>query len=323
VADMHIAQQRPSLWWRFLYCMAHVLVFRYIRDRLGLSRVKVAYSGGSALSPDIIRYFMALGLEIKLAYGSTEAGLISVPRKGELRPETSGKPYPWVDLKFSDQGEILVKNKYMYGGYYKNPKATREKVDEDGYYRTGDFGHLDETGHLIVIDRMDDLTPLAGGKKFSPQFVEVRLRFSPFVKDVIVVGGEDREYVSALVNIDIENVGRYAAANRINYTTFNDLSQKIEVINLIKDEIFKINKTLPEHARLRRFINLHKELDADESELTRTQKLKRTVIEEKYKDMIEALYGDQGELSVEAQVTYRDGRTGVVKTDIKINRLEN
>jgi len=135
-------------------------------------------------------------------------------------------------------------------------------VDEEGYYRTGDFGHLDETGHLIVIDRMDDLTPLAGGKKFSPQFIEVRLRFSPFVKDVIVVGGEDREYVSALVNIDIENVGRYADAKRINYTTFNDLSQKIEVINLIKDEIAKINKTLPEYARLRRFINLHKELDA-------------------------------------------------------------
>ncbi|MBU2548680.1 MAG: hypothetical protein KKB20_09740, partial [Proteobacteria bacterium] len=148
-------------------------------------------------------------------------------------------------------------------------------------------------------------------------------RFSPFVKDVIVVGGEDRHFVSALVNIDIENMGRYADANRINYTTFTDLSQKKEVIDLIRNEIEKINKTLPEHARLRRFINLHKELDADESELTRTQKLRRTYIEDKYRDMIEALYGDRGELSVEAQVTYRDGRTGRVKTDIKVNMVEN
>ncbi|MBW1817207.1 MAG: AMP-binding protein [Deltaproteobacteria bacterium] len=209
----------------------------------------------------------------------------------------------------------------MYEGYYKNQEAT-EKQFKDGWYCSGDFGHLEEDNHLIVIDRMDDLKLLAGGKKFSPQYAEVRLRFSPYVKDVIVVGSEDVSFVSALVNIDIENVGRFADAHRINYTTFTDLSQKPEVIELVKEEIAKINRTLPEHARLKRFINLHKELDADEAELTRTQKLRRTFIEDKYQEMIEALHGERDELTVEAQVTYRDVRTGLVKTDIKVNRLE-
>jgi long-chain acyl-CoA synthetase len=284
--------------------------------------VRVAYSGGSALSPDIVRHFKALGVEIKLAYGATETGLISVPRTGELRPETSGRPFPWVDVKFSDDGEILIKSRFMYEGYYKNPEATEKKLNEKGYYKTGDFGYLDDHGHLIVIDRMDDLKPLSEGRKFSPQFAEVRLRYSPFVKDVIVIGGEDRDFVTALVNIDIGNMGRYADANHITYTTFTDLSQKPEAIDLIRKEVEKINRTLPEHARLKRFINMHKELDADESELTRTQKLRRSFIEEKYRDMIEALYGDKDQLRVEAQVTYRDGRTGVISTDIHVNRVE-
>ncbi len=209
----------------------------------------------------------------------------------------------------------------MYSGYYKNPEATQEKL-RDGWYCSGDFGYLDEDGHLIVIDRMEDLKPLAGGKKFSPQYAEARLRFSPFVKDVLVVGGEERTYVSALVNIDIENVGRYAEANRIPYTTFTDLSQKPEVIELIKKEIDKVNRTLPDHARIRRFVDLHKEFDADEAELTRTRKLRRTFVEERYGDLISALYSDLQELTIEAPVTYRDGRTGVITTAIKVNTLD-
>ena len=248
--------------------------------------------------------------------------MISYPRKGELRPETSGVPFPWVDLKISEEGEILAKNKYMYTGYYNNPEATQKKLDADGYYMSGDFGYLDENGHLIVIDRMEDLKPLAGGRKFSPQFVEIRLRFSPYIKDVIAVGSEKREFVAALVNIDIENMGRFADRRRINYTTFTDLSQKQEVIDLIKEEIARVNRTLPEEARVKRFVNLHKEFDPDEAELTRTRKLRRTFVEERYRDLIEAAYGDQDELTVKAQVTYRDGRTGVIKTQIKVNSLE-
>jgi len=321
-ADIGIEGKPLSLWWRFLNVLAYQAVFRSLRDRLGLSRVKVIYSAGGALSPEIIRYFKALGIEIKLFYGSTEMGIVSNPRDGEVRPETSGRIVPWAQVKISEEGEILVKSQYMYSGYYKNPEATKKKLDEEGWYQSGDFGHLDEEGHLIVIDRMEDLKPLAGGKKFSPQYAEVRLRFSPYIKDVLVVGGENRTFVSALVNIDIENMGRYAEANHIPYTTFTDLSQKPEVIEIVKQEIVKINHTLPEHARIKCFVNLHKEFDADEAELTRTRKLRRTFVEEKYADLIGAIYGDRDQIAVEAPITYQDGRQGVIKTDIKVNRIQ-
>jgi len=321
MADSRIEQKRPALGWRLLYFLAYQAVLRSLRDRLGLTKVKVAYSGGGALSPEIIRYFLALGVEIKLVYGSTEMGLVSIPREGALRPETSGQPLPWVKIKIAEDGEILVKHEYMYAGYYKNPEATKKNFDEEGWYHTGDFGYLDEHGHLIVIDRMEDLKPLAGGKQFSPQYAEVRLRFSPYIKDVIVVGGEDVEFVTALINIDIDNVGRFADAKKIVYTTFTDLSQKPEVIDLVKQEIQKLNRTLPEYARLKRFVNLHKEFDPDEAELTRTRKLRRTFVEERYKELIDALYGERDEVPVEAQVTYRDGRSGILRTVIKVNTL--
>jgi long-chain acyl-CoA synthetase len=320
-ADIYARGGKPGPWEKFKYLLAYYAVFRSLRDRLGLSRVKVIYSAGGALSPEIVRYFKALGIEIKLFYGSTEMGIISNPRDGEIRPESSGRVVPWADVKISDDGEILAKSPLMYAGYYKNPEATKKKLNAQGWYCSDDFGHLDEQGHLIVIDRMEDLKPLAGGKKFSPQYAEVRLRFSPYIKDVLVVGGEDRTFVSALVNIDIENVGRYAEANHIPYTTFTDLSQKAEVVGIVKGEIAKINQTLPEHARIKRFVNLHKEFDADEAELTRTRKLRRTFVEERYGELISALYSGESELTVEAPITYQDGRTGVIKTTIKVNRL--
>jgi len=323
MADIHIEQKKPGPGMKILYFIAYQTVFRQLRDRLGLSRLKVAYTGGAALSPDIIRYFKALGIEIQLTYGSTEMGWVSLPRQGELRPETSGRPLPWVELKISEDGEILVKNKWCYAGYYNNPEATRKNLNADGFYMSGDYGYLDESGHLIVIDRLDDLKPLAGGRKFSPQFVEVRLRFSPYVKEVIALGSEERSFVSALIIIDIDNVGRYAEAHRINYTTFTDLSQKPEVIDLITEEIAKINRILPEEARVKRYVNLHKEFDADEAELTRTRKLRRSIIEDRFRELIEAIYGEQDEVAVEAQVTYRDGRTGLIKTAIKVNAVED
>ena len=247
-------------------------------------------------------------------------GIISVPREGEIRPETSGRPMPWAEVKIAGDGEILVKSKYLYAGYYKNPEATAKKI-KDGYYCSEDFGHIDEDGHLIVIDRMEDLKPLSGGRQFSPQYCEVRLRFSPYIKDVLVVSAENRDHVAALVNIDLDNVGRYAEANHIAYTTFTDLSQKPEVIDLTNREIRRVNRTLPEYARIKRFVNMHKEFDADEAELTRTRKLRRTFVEDRYKDLIDALYGERDKLDVEAEVTYRDGRTGVIRTSIQVNAV--
>lgn len=321
VADRKIQRKTVGPFWGSLWWLAYQLCFRALKDRLGLSRAKVVYSAGGALSPEIIRYFLALGIEIKLFYGSTEMGVVSIPRPGEIRPETSGRPMPWAEVRISEEGEILVKSKFMYSGYYKNPEATAAKL-KDGYYCSGDFGHLDEEGHLIVIDRMEDLKPLSGGRKFSPQYTEVRLRFSPFIRDVLVVGGEHRDYVGALVNIDLENVGRFAESHHIPYTTFADLSQKPQVIQLVREEIKKVNRTLPEHARVMRFVNLHKEFDADEAELTRTRKIRRSFVEERYRDLIEAIYTGQKELGVEATVTYRDGRQGIIRTVISVNDVE-
>jgi len=321
IAELKISRRRPGLGWGVLGWVAHQVVFRALRDRLGLSRAAVVYSAGGALSPDIVRFFMALGVEIKLFYGSTEMGVVSIPRPGEVRPETSGKPMPWAEVAISEEGEILVKSRFMYSGYYKNPEATAAKM-RDGFYCSGDFGHIDEEGQLIVIDRMEDLRTLAGGQKFSPQYGEVRLRFSPYIKDALVVGGEQRSFVTAIVNIDLENVGRFAEANHIAYTTFTDLSQKPVVISLVAREIEKVNRTLPEHARIKLFVNLHKEFDADESELTRTRKLRRTFVEERYNFLIDALYGNQEEIAVEAPVTYRDGRQGMIRTSIQVNKVD-
>lgn len=311
---------RPTPRGRILSWVAQQMVFRALRDRLGLSRVQVVYSAGGAVSPEIIRFFLAMGVEIKLFYGSTEMGIVSVPRKGEIRSEASGKPVPWVEVKISEEGEILVKSKFMYSGYYKDPEAAAKKL-QDGYYSSGDFGYLDENGYLVAIDRMEDLKPLSRGRKFSPQYTEVRLRFSPYIKDILVVGGEERDFVTALVNIDLENVGRFAEAHHLPYTTFTDLSQKPEVIGLVGEEIRRVNRTLPEQARIQRFVNLHKEFDADEAELTRTRKLRRSFVEERYQELINALYGDQEEILMEAPVTYRDGRQGIIRTAIRINRV--
>ncbi len=319
-ADMNSNREGLDLPWRVLNFLAYQTVFRQLRDRIGLSHVKTVYSAGGVVSPEIIRYFKALGIDIRLFYGSTEQGVITMPRKGDIRPDTSGPPVPWVELKLSDDGEILVKSKFSYSGYYKNPEASEKKM-KDGWFYTGDFGYLNEDGHLIVIDRMEDLKELAGGKKFSPQYTEARLRFSPYIKDALIIGGPDRGYVTAIINIDLDNVGRFAEAHHIAYTTFTDLSQKKEVIDLSKKEIEKVNATLPDWARVRRFVNLHKEFDPDEEELTRTRKMRRTYVEDKYRDLITALYGEEDTYQVEASVTYRDGRRGTIQTTIQITKI--
>jgi long-chain acyl-CoA synthetase len=320
VADLKSGNGKSPLLWKILSFLAYQAVFRQLRDRLGLARVKAVYSAGAAVSPDIIRYFKALGIDIRLFYGSTEQGVMTMPREGGIRPETSGPPVPWVTIKLSDEGEILIKNQYPYSGYYKDQGATEAKM-RDGWFCSGDFGHLTDDGHLVVIDRMDDLKELAGGKKFSPQYTEIRLRFSPYIKDALVIGGPDRDYVTCIINIDLDNVGRFAENHHLAYTTFTDLSQKKEVLDLITGEIGKVNRTLPEWTRIRKFVNLHREFDADEDELTRTRKLRRTFVEERYRHLIDVLYSDKQEYRVEASVTYRDGRKGKIETSIYINEL--
>ena len=320
-AEHRLAKKGLGLFRRFIHRIAHWVLFRPLKDRVGLSRIRCAYTAGSAVSPDILNYFQAIGVNIKQLYGGSEQGLVTIHRDGEIKCETCGVAMPGVEIHLSPEGEVLVKGENIFAGYYKNPDVTREKI-RDGWYYTGDFGYIDDDRHLVVIDRMEDLKELKGGRKFSPQFAEIRLRFCPYIKDALVIGGEDKDYVTAIINIDLENVGRWAEGNRIPYTTFTDLSQKSEVIELIKKDIQRINKFLPEWSRIRKFVNLHKEFDADEAELTRTRKLRRTFVENRYSDLIAALYGKDREYNVEASITYRDGRKAVMKTAIHINHVE-
>ncbi len=321
VADSKMAHEKPNLLWRSLYFVAHWVVFRNLKDKVGLANVRVAITAAAAISPDIIRYFQAIGVNIKQIYGGSEHGLVTATRDDDIKPETTGAPSPGVEVRLSDEGEILIKGGCMFSGYYKDFESYAESVKQ-GWYCTGDFGNITEDGHLIVMDRMKDLRELSSGRKFSPQYAETRLRFSPYVKDAVTIGGGDKDYVTAIVNIDLDNVGRWAEARRISYTTFTDLSQKPEVVDLIRRDIQKINKSLPEWARIKKFANLNREFDADEEELTRTRKIKRTFIEERYVDLINALYGGASELAVEVPVTYRDGRKGTIRTAIKINSVD-
>ncbi len=321
VGDIRLSKGRPGVFWLFLYSVAYWLLLRQLRDKLGLLKVRTAYTAGSAISPDILRFFHAIGVSLKNMYGASEIGTVSTHTRDDIRPETAGFPLDGIEVRISEESEILVKSKTLFDGYYKDEEGTRSKL-RHGWYHTGDFGYIDDSGHVIVMDRMDDLKILANGQRFSPQYTEVRLRFSPYIKEVIVLGGEEREYVTAIINIELTNVGKWAERKRVVYTTFSDLSQKEQVLQLIADEIRKVNRSLPEWARIRKFANLNKELDPDEAEMTRTRKLRRTFVEEKYRDLIRALYSDQNELPVETEVVYRDGRRAKLRTPIKINVIE-
>ena len=320
-ADIRTAGGRENLFWRIMKWIANVGVFRDLKDKVGLSRIRVAYTAAAAISPDIIRYFQAIGVNIKHLYGGSEQGLVTLHHDDDIRPETSGPTIPGVNVKLTPEGEVMVKGRNLFSGYYKNPAASEEKL-VNGWYYSGDFGNITDGGHLIVMDRMSDLKELRSGQKLSPQYAEISLRFSHYIKDALAIGGGDKDYVTCLINIDIENVGRWAEARRIPYTTFTDLTQKPEVIELIKRDIQKINRNLPEWARIKKFTNLHREFDADEAELTRTRKIKRTFVEERYKELIDAMYSWMPELIVEAPITYRDGRKGTIKTVVKLNSLD-
>ncbi len=311
---------------RLLYMLGEVALYYPLRDKLGMTRIRSAYSSGAALNPDVIRFFRAIGVNIKQLYGSTEAQTHTLHIGDDVRFETVGVPLPGMDIKITEEGEIWVSGPTVFQGYYKDPQATAKArlADEQGkiWFRTGDAGYLTEDGHLVYLDRMKEMISLATGERYSPQYIEGRLKFSPYIRDVMSLGGEDKPFVSALINIDFDNVGRWAERRGIAYTTFLDLSQKPEVYDLIGRDVAAVNATLPPPARVRRFVLLHKEFDPDEAELTRTRKLRRNVLYERYHDMIEAIYSGQDSVQVQAAVRYRDGREGVVKTTVRVASLE-
>ncbi len=320
IADFNFQGKKPNLFWRALYGSAHLLLFRALKDQLGLNRVRFAVTGSSVLSLDTFRLIHAIGIELRQNYGSTEAGLISSHGEGEIKFESVGRPALGTEVRITDEGELLVRNNSLFNGYHKDSQKTVETL-VDGWCRTGDAVNIDEDGHLLFIDRLEHMGQLSSGIKYAPQYVEGRLRFSPYIKDAMVIGGKDKEFVSAILNIDFAMVGKWAERNRIPYTTFVDLSQKEEVANLVQKDLVRVNSYLTEPARVRRFVLLHKEFDADEAELTRTRKLRREFMEERYKELIEAIYEAGKEINVKAPVTYRDGRKGVVTTSIKVRNI--
>jgi long-chain acyl-CoA synthetase len=289
VAERRLRRQPVGPGLRLLAGLAHLLTFRALLDRLGLSQVRFAYTGGAALGPELFRFFRAIGLNLKQVYGQTESGGISVLHPdGDVRPETVGKPIPGTQIRISEAGEILISSSAVFLGYHKNPEATAQAL-ADGWLHTGDAGLIEEDGHLVVIDRLKDVLRLADGSKFSPALIENKLKFSPYVREAVVVG-EDRPFVVVLIQIDMGTVGNWAEANRVPFTTFKDLSGKPEVFALIGREVARVNEDLPKAAQIHAFALFDKELDPDDDELTRTNKVRRSTILGKYCDMIDGLY---------------------------------
>ena len=322
IADMKFANQKINLFWRCLHQIGNAVLFRPLKDKLGLSEAKLAVTGSSVLSLDTFRLIHAIGIELRQNYASTEAGFISSHSEGEIDFQSVGRPANNTEVRVSSAGELLVRSDCLFREYYKEPKKT-QKTLIDGWCHTGDAVNINEQGHLIFMDRLDHMGELASGTKYAPQYIEGRLRFSPYIKDAMVIGGKQRNYVSAIVNIDFTMVSKWAERNHIPFTTFVDLSQKEQTANLVEKDLVRVNSYLPEASRVHKFVLMHKEFDPDEAELTRTRKLRREHVEQRYKNLIDALYGNEESVKVEAPVTYRDGRTGVVTTAIKIRTINN
>jgi long-chain acyl-CoA synthetase len=320
MADLSFEGKTPDLFWRALYSVAYALLFRPLKDRLGLVKARLAVTGSSVLSLDTFRLIHAIGIELRQNYASTEAGFISSHGKGEIDFQSVGRPATGVEVRVTDEGELLVRSDCLFKEYYKDQEKTAVVV-VNGWCKTGDAVNINDQGHLIFMDRVEHMGELASGTRYAPQYIEGRLRFSPYIKDAMVVGGKDRDFVGAIVNIDFAMVGKWAERHSIPYTTFVDLSQKKEVADLVQKDLMRVNSYLPEGSRVRKFVLLHKEFDADEKELTRTRKLKRDVVGQHYEDLIDAMYGDKKSVIVEAPITYRDGRKDKVRAAINVRQV--
>jgi long-chain acyl-CoA synthetase len=298
--------------------LGEALVYAPVRDQLGLRRARWVYTGGAPLGPDTFRFFRAFGVNLKQVWGSTElAGLASLQPDGEADPETVGRVIPGVEARIAEDGEVLIRSAAVFKGYYKQPDATSDTMTGDGWFRSGDSGFLDRRGHLVVVDRAKDVGKLADGTPFAPQFVENKLKFSPFIAEAVAFG-DRRPFVAAIVAIDLTTVGNWAERRNLAYTSFQDLSAKPEARRLIGEEIAEVNASLPDAARIRRFLLLNKEFDADDNEITRTRKIRRRFVAEKYAAIVEAFYRGDREVEVTTEITYEDGRKAILSSTIAI-----
>ena len=318
IADAKFARKPVSRTDRFLHTLGELLVFSAIKDHLGLLRLKRAYTGGAPLGPDVFRFFHALGVNLKQIYGQTEiVGIAVLHRDDAIRFHTVGSPLPDGQMRVAEDGEILMQSPAVFQGYYKLEEESRKTLS-GGWLHTGDAGYIEEeSGQLVVIDRLKDVMRLGSGEIFSPNFLENKLKFSPYIKEAVAVG-HGRSHVVAMIDIDMSSVGNWAENRGIAYTTYQDLSQKDEVLALITGEIVRVNQDLPPAARIQTFVILHKELDADDEELTRTRKLRRSFVYEKYDPVIQGLYDGRARIPVQSRVRYRDGKETVIETVLKV-----
>ncbi len=328
VGPAHIDGQAVSALDRLRYALGNVLIYGPLRNTLGFSRVRVAYTAGEAIGPDLFTFYRSIGINLKQLYGSTETAVfVCLQPDHEARADTVGVPISGVEIRVAESGEIMVRSPGLLREYYKNPAATAEVLTADGWYHTGDAGFLDAAGHLKIIDRAKDVGRLQGGAfdaaLFAPKYVENKLKFFPYIKEAVAIG-DGRETVCAFINIDFEAVGNWAERRNLSYAGYTDLAQRPEVYVLIQDCIERVNADLAVDSMLagsqvHRFLILHKELDADDGELTRTRKVRRGFIAERYLVLVDALYAGRSHQHIETAVKFEDGRSGVVAADLKIS----
>ncbi|MCS7094910.1 MAG: AMP-binding protein [Thaumarchaeota archaeon] len=311
---------------KFLHKLLYWIMYRSILDKLGLKRVKKAYTGGAPISPEHFRYFRAIGLPLKQIWGMTEmVGIVCLHREEDIsrrkKYHTVGSPIAGMEIGITEEGEIVCRGPMVMKGYWMEPKKTADTIDEEGWFHTEDFGHIDEDGNLVYYDRIEDVIRLADGRRIPPIYIETKLKFNPYIKESCVVG-EGRDWLAAMIAIRYETVSEWAETKGISFTGYPDLSQKPEVIELVKRGVVEVNATLPEHMKIRRFVLLTKEFDPDDDELTRTRKLRRRVINMRYKELIDAIYAGASEGPVYYTLRYKDGREAQVSYRLKVVNVE-
>lgn len=309
---------------RLKYALGDLLMYGPLRNALGMSRVRVAYTAGEAIGPDLFTFYRSIGINLKQLYGSTETSVfVCVQKDGQVRADTVGAPVEGVEIRVADNGEVQVKSPGLFREYYRNPESTAESFTEDGWFHTGDAGFLDANGDLKIIDRAKDVGRLVDGRLFAPKYVENKLKFFPFIKEAVAFGA-NKEFVTAFINIDLEAVANWAERRGLAYAGYTDLASKPEVYQLIGECINQVNADVAQDEQLQglqihRFLILHKELDPDDDELTRTRKVRRNFIAEKYKVLIEALFEGKESQYIETEVKYEDGRKGKISADLRIS----
>jgi len=308
---------------RLLYRLGEILVYGPLKNVLGMSRIRVAYTGGEAIGPDLFDFYRSIGINLKQLYGMTETCVtVCMHHSGDVKLETVGPPMPGVEVRIADSGEVLVRSPGLMKEYHKRPDATREAIDPEGFFHTGDAGYFDAGGHLKIIDRAKDVGRLADGTLFAPKYLENKLKFFPYIKEAVCFG-QGRDRVCAFINIDMAAIGNWAERRNLPYTGYADLASLPAVLDLIRECVEKANRDLAQdsalaHSQIRRFIVLHKELEADDGELTRTRKVRRRHIGDKYAVLVDALYSDKASCFAETQMRFEDGRTGTVSADLRI-----